>query len=101
MLSNVRGRSAVQPSPRVEAATAQVSVMLAAEIVKEYRDEHGALPQSLAAAGLSGAEYEYEPGPDGRFELGATLGTQSARYDSAEDPAGVLRSRGLLSGAAR
>jgi hypothetical protein len=81
----------VQPAPEVEGAGAEFSLLFAAEVVKQYRDVHGALPPSLSTVGLSEERYRYAPGRDGSFELGAADGTRSLRYDSSQGTAAILR----------
>lgn len=97
----LKGDKGVQPEPQVEAAAAEVSVMVAAEMVRQYRRDHGELPPSLSAVGLSEERYKYQRGRDGDFVLEATTGTQSVGYNSSEGPVDFVRAMALQSGGGR
>jgi len=97
----LKGDGGFQPEPQVEAAAAEVSVMVAAEMLKQYRRDHGELPPSLSAVGLSEERYRYQRGRDGDFVLEATTGTQSVRYDSSEGPVELVRAMASQAGGQR
>ena len=97
----LKGDEGFQPEPQVEAAAAEVSVMVAAEMVKQYRRDHGELPPSLSAVGLSEERYKYQRGRDGDFLLEATTGTQSVRYNTSEGPVELVRAMASQSGGQR
>ena len=94
----LKGDEGDQSEPQVEAAAAEVSVMVAAEMVSQYRRDHGELPPSISAVGLSEDRYRYQRGRDGDFVLEATTGTQSVRYNSSEGPADFVRAMASQTG---
>jgi hypothetical protein len=101
MANTLRRGDGVQPAPEVEEAAVEFSLLFAAEAVKQYRDEHGVLPSSLSAVGLSDERYQYRPGRDGSFELASADGSQSLRHDGSESTVDILRAMTTSPGGGR
>jgi hypothetical protein len=74
-----------------EEATAQMSVMIASQVVDAYEQEHGEPPASLRDIGLPDGQYEYNVGPDGEYKLSVEVGNASVSYDSRTGPVGLLQ----------
>ncbi len=68
-------------------ATAQISVMIASQVVEAYANEHGEPPASLGDVGLPEGQY----GPDGEYQLSVEVGNASVAYDSRTGPVGLLQ----------
>jgi hypothetical protein len=70
------------PSPqRVEAGT-RMTLFLASERVRSYRHSHGALPATLAEAGVDSTGLTYQRANDSTFEVTGQSGGQIITYRS-------------------
>lgn len=86
------------PAPVVPSGadpTPELAVVVAAGLVAEHRRVHGALPASLSEVGLPEEAFVYRVDGD-RFELSATAGEDTARFDSADGEAAVFELLGTL-----
>ncbi|MFQ5537276.1 MAG: hypothetical protein ACE5GJ_07465 [Gemmatimonadota bacterium] len=81
------------PPERAE-ATAQVTTVIAAQIIEAHVREHGRPPASLAEVGLDPGQFAYRVTPDGSYELVSRVDGAAARFDSREGPAAILRELG-------
>lgn len=77
--------------PAVQAASARVTVFLAASKVQEFHTRHTRLPRSLEEAGISDAALEYTTGRDGFFTLRTFAAGEQVAYDSHQPPHSVLQ----------
>jgi hypothetical protein len=82
------------PAPQAVALqerTAGVSLLVAAQRIEDYREEHGELPATLADAGLGEDAFRYDVFGD-RFELETIEGPgqSSAIYRSEDGPAAIV-----------
>jgi hypothetical protein len=78
-------------SPAVQEANYRMGLYLMAQRVERYRAESGHLPATLADAGLDGTGIEFQPLPDGQFELRTTPpGARPLVYRSNESAAAFL-----------
>ncbi len=89
------GRRRADISPAAAEASAQVSVMIATQVVEQYREENGELPESLEDLGLEADQFEYRRDEEGYYELGNAVEGSSVRYDSRMGPASLLRDLGV------
>ncbi len=83
-----------EPAPQAVALqerTAGVSLLVAAQRIEEYREEHGDLPATLEDAGVSAGAFRYRVSGD-RFELETVegVGRSSAIYRSEAGPAELV-----------
>lgn len=91
-----RARQEIPELPPADAVvSAEVTTMMASELVRRHQEEHGSLPASLADVGLDAGQFDYRPGTDGHFELSARVGESEAAFDSRAGPAGRLRDLGV------
>jgi hypothetical protein len=76
------GESTKPVDPKVERASARVSLFLTAQSVVHFRVNQGRLPRTLSEAGVSGSSVRYYPGRDGSFVLQASVRDHTLTYDS-------------------
>ena len=74
--------SFVPVDPKLERASARMSVFLAAQRVVFFRTAHARLPRTASEAGVSGSDIIYLPGHDGSFVLLTQVGHHTFSYDS-------------------
>jgi hypothetical protein len=78
--------SEIEPvDPVFEAASARLTVFLAATKVKEYYARHARLPASLKEAGISEPAIDYGPGTDSSFTLETISTGQRIVFDSHKE----------------
>lgn len=68
--------------PKVERASARVSLFLTAQGVVHFRATQGRLPRTLTEAGIDGSAVRYYPGRDGSFVLQTSVRDHTLTYDS-------------------
>jgi len=76
------GESTRPVEPKVERASARVSLFLAAQSVVYFRTKQGRLPRTLGEAGVNGSAVRYYRGRDGSFVLQAFVANHTLTYDS-------------------
>lgn len=78
-------------TPVVQAASARITVFLAASKVRDFRTRHTRLPATLAEAGITDASLEYAAGRDTLFTVRTLAAGEQIVYDSRQPPHSVLR----------
>lgn len=76
------------PAPVQERALG-ISLLVATQMVEQYREDRGVLPETLEEAGIPPAAFTYRRDGD-EYELFASEGGVTVRYDSLDGPRSLL-----------
>jgi len=82
-------------TPEQAELTSGISVMIATQAIEAYREEHGRLPESLAAIGFPDGSLEYRVNGEDYHLAVAMEGGEPVEFSSEEGPLGILKEMGL------